>query len=125
MRPRDWLARFEARSETLAADLEALVLQESPSDDAARVSSLARWVRERLRSGGVRAETRPCARRGDALLARVGNGGGGSLILGHLDTVWATGTLREFPFQVDGDRASGPGAFDMKAGIAVAMAVLA
>jgi glutamate carboxypeptidase len=125
VRPRDWLARFEPRAEALAADLEALVLQESPSDDAARVSSLARWVRDRLRGAGVRAETRPCARRGDALLARAGNGGGGALILGHLDTVWATGTLRDFPFQVDGDRASGPGVFDMKAGIAVAMAVLA
>jgi glutamate carboxypeptidase len=124
VRARDWLARFEARGEALAADLEALVLQESPSDDPARVSSLARWIRDRLRGAGVRAETRPCAKRGDALVARAGAGNGGALILGHLDTVWATGTLRDFPFQVDGDRACGPGVFDMKAGIAVAMAVL-
>jgi glutamate carboxypeptidase len=126
VRPRDWLARFEARGEGLAADLEALVLQESPSDDAARVSAIARWVRDRLRGAGVRAETRPCGPRGDALVARVGkNGGGGALILGHLDTVWPTGTLRDFPFSVDGDHARGPGVFDMKSGVAVAMAALA
>jgi glutamate carboxypeptidase len=125
MRPRDWLARFEARGDRLATDLEALVLQESPSDDPARVSALARWVRDRLRGAGVRAETRPCAQRGDALIARTGSGSGGALILGHLDTVWSAGTLKDFPFSVEGDNARGPGVFDMKAGIAVAIAVLA
>jgi len=38
-------------------------------------------------------------------------------VIGHFDTVWPTGTLGRWPFVVDGDRASGPGAFDMKAGI--------
>ena len=126
MKPREWLARFAARGDRLTADLEALVAQESPSDDADRVSSLARWVRDRLRGGGVTAETRPCAGRGDALIASVGRGetGGGPLILGHLDTVWPAGTLADFPFRVDGDRATGPGVFDMKAGIAVTIEVL-
>src|SRR4029077_1711890 len=62
--------------------------------------------------------------RGDALVAGAGNGAGGVLILGHLDTVWARGTLDGFPYRVEGDRASGPGVFDMKAGIAVAMDVM-
>jgi len=123
--PRDWLARFQARQEALHADLESLVGLESPSDDPERVSALARWIRDRLRGAGVRAETRPCAPRGDALIARVGNGGGRTLLLGHLDTVWPAGTLRELPFAAEGGRARGPGAFDMKAGIAVAIAVLA
>jgi glutamate carboxypeptidase len=124
VRPRDWLSRFEARGDRLVADLESLVSQESPSEDAERVTALARWVRDRLRGCGVRAETRPCPPRGEALVARVGNGGRRALLLGHLDTVWSAGTLSEFPFAVDGDRVTGPGAFDMKAGIAVAIAVL-
>jgi glutamate carboxypeptidase len=124
VRPRDWLARFEARGDRLRDDLESLVRQESPSDEPERVSSLARWVRDRLRGCGVRAETRPCPPRGEALVARVGNGARGTLLLGHLDTVWSAGTLSDFPFLLDGDRASGPGAFDMKSGVAVAMAVL-
>ena len=39
------------------------------------------------------------------------------LLVGHFDTVWPLGTLARWPFSVDGGRASGPGAFDMKAGI--------
>jgi glutamate carboxypeptidase len=124
VKPRDWLSRFTARGDRFAADLESLVVQESPSADAARVSELARWVRDRLRDGGISAETRPCAGRGEALVARIGKGSGGALILGHLDTVWSVGTLGEIPFRVDGEHAYGPGVFDMKAGICVAMAAL-
>ncbi|HYY10194.1 MAG TPA: M20/M25/M40 family metallo-hydrolase, partial [Kineosporiaceae bacterium] len=39
------------------------------------------------------------------------------LLLGHLDTVWPVGTLARWPLTVDGDRATGPGVFDMKAGV--------
>lgn len=39
------------------------------------------------------------------------------LLLGHYDTVWPRGTLARWPFQVTGDRATGPGCFDMKAGL--------
>ncbi|HEX4865047.1 MAG TPA: M20 family metallopeptidase [Acidimicrobiales bacterium] len=41
----------------------------------------------------------------------------GVLLVGHFDTVWPRGTLDRWPFTVEGERASGPGAFDMKAGI--------
>src|ERR687892_1722217 len=39
------------------------------------------------------------------------------LLLCHFDTVWAPGTLAEFPFEVEDGVAHGPGTFDMKAGI--------
>jgi glutamate carboxypeptidase len=39
------------------------------------------------------------------------------LLLGHVDTVWPMGTLARWPFRVDGDSATGPGSFDMKAGV--------
>jgi glutamate carboxypeptidase len=54
----------------------------------------------------------------------VGRGRGGTLLLGHLDTVWPVGSWGADPFRVEGDLARGPGAFDMKAGIAVGIAVL-
>lgn len=38
-------------------------------------------------------------------------------VVGHLDTVWPLGTTARWPFSIDGDVATGPGAFDMKAGI--------
>ena len=117
------VSRFPA--EGLLADLEALVIRESPSDDAAAVTTLAHFIVERLRAAGVRAETRSCPPRGDAVLATVGEGDGGLLLLGHHDTVWPKGTLAEIPFGVEDGRVRGPGVFDMKAGIALAMAVLA
>jgi glutamate carboxypeptidase len=119
-----WLSAFESELPRITSDLEGLVRLESPSDDAARVSLVARWIHDRLRERGVPAELRPCPPRGDALLASVAYREGGSLLLGHLDTVWPAGTLAEMPFRLDAGRASGPGVFDMKAGIAVGMAVL-
>jgi glutamate carboxypeptidase len=119
------MLRFQAELSALLGDLEALVRLESPSHDADRVSRVAAWIRDRLHEAGVTAELRPCAPRGAALLAPVGPPEGGTLLLGHLDTVWPVGTLAERPWRVDGGRAYGPGVFDMKAGIAVGMAVLA
>ena len=119
-------ARSAPRFETapLLASLEALVVRESPSDDPEAVTALARFVAERLRAAGVRATTKPCPPRGEALLAGVGPEEGGTLLLGHHDTVWPMGTLGEIPWGTKDGRATGPGVFDMKAGIAVAMAVL-
>jgi len=119
-----WLSTFESDLPRLVRDLETLVRLESPSGDAARVSQLAAWVHDTLRERGVPAELRPCPSRGDALLASVVFREGGTLLLGHLDTVWPVGTLAEMPWRLDGGRAQGPGVFDMKAGIVVGMAVL-
>jgi len=115
-------AAFETN--LLVEDLARLVALESPSDDAVRVIALAEWIAERLRAHGVQAETRPCPPRGHAVLASVGTGRGGTLLLGHLDTVWPVGSWGAHPFRLEGDCARGPGVFDMKAGIAVGMAVL-
>jgi glutamate carboxypeptidase len=123
--PRRWLQQFEGGAARIGTDLETLVRMESPSDDAQRVSTIATWIRDRLRERGVAAELRPCPPRGEAVLASVGGRDNATLLLGHHDTVWPAGTLASFPFRVHGERATGPGVFDMKAGIAVAMAVLA
>jgi len=112
---------------TLVDDLRSLVERESPSHDAKCVSAVAEWVTARLREGGVPAERVACAGFGDAVRATLRDPGtwGGTLLVGHLDTVWPVGTLARRPFRVEDGRATGPGAFDMKAGIAVAVAVLA
>jgi len=46
------------------------------------------------------------------------------LVLGHYDTVYATGTLAKMPFRVSAGKAHGPGTFDMKAGIVQALFAL-
>jgi glutamate carboxypeptidase len=120
----DLAALFAARKERLLADLEALVVRESPSDEPTRVSQLALWIAERLSHAGLAAACLPCEGRGDALRVRLGEETGGTLLLGHLDTVWPAGTLGDLPFAAEEGLAKGPGVFDMKAGIAVAIAVL-
>ena len=111
---------------TLLDDLRSLVELESPSHDAKGVTAVAEWVTARLAQGEVRAERVACAGFGDAVRATLREPGsrGGTLLVGHLDTVWPEGTLGRRPFRVEDGRATGPGAFDMKAGIVVAVAVL-
>ena len=46
------------------------------------------------------------------------------LLLGHLDTVWPLGTLERLPWACDASRMTGPGVFDMKAGVVQAMAAI-
>jgi glutamate carboxypeptidase len=43
------------------------------------------------------------------------------LVLGHLDTVYEIGTIRKMRFRVSRGRAFGPGVFDMKAGLVIAL----
>lgn len=120
-------ALFTPRRGAMLEDLRALVERESPSDDADRVTALARFVAARAARPGVRAETVPCAGRGEAFRARVGDESAdarGTLLLGHLDTVWPAGTLAEMPFRLTDGIVTGPGVFDMKGGVATALAVL-
>lgn len=46
------------------------------------------------------------------------------LLLGHFDTVWPVGTTEGWPFSVTDGIASGPGTFDMKAGIVQAITAI-
>jgi glutamate carboxypeptidase len=43
------------------------------------------------------------------------------LVLGHIDTVYPLGTLRQMPFRVSKGKAFGPGTFDMKGGLMLAL----
>ncbi|MFI6041929.1 M20/M25/M40 family metallo-hydrolase [Nocardia sp. NPDC051321] len=46
------------------------------------------------------------------------------LVLGHFDTVWPLGTIQDWPFSITDGVATGPGTFDMKAGIIQAIAAV-
>ena len=110
----------------ILSDLEDLVSIESPSDEPERVSAAAEWVVERLAQSGIAARRIPSPPCGDAVSAGIGPDAdrGGTLLVGHLDTVWPVGTLAQRPFRVSDGFATGPGAFDMKAGIVVAIRAL-
>lgn len=97
-------------------ELEALVRVESPSADDAATEAAARLVDDLfLEHLGSRGTWLADGTRGHLLW--TGGGPTKVLLLGHVDTVWPFGTTARWPFEVTDGRASGPGAFDMKAGL--------
>jgi len=105
------------RAAMLAA-LERLVAAESPSLDKARCDACADQVATLfLERTGIPAVRHRRPDRGDHLEIRTETGPDPIVVLCHHDTVWPAGTLARLPYRVDGDRVTGPGSYDMKAGI--------
>jgi glutamate carboxypeptidase len=106
-------------------DIECLVRCESPSTDLDAVAACAEVVAKvgenRL---GVQAEQLVIEGR-THLRWRLGPGPGRVLVLGHHDTVWPLGTLGTHQFMIRDGALTGPGCFDMKAGLVIAFHAVA
>jgi len=113
--------------EPVLAFLQQLVEIESPSDDPAALRRCAQFLADQfsplasVRLLGVRRHAPHL--RAEFRLPGVRKKGQ-ILLLGHYDTVYPIGTLARMPFRLSGDRAFGPGVFDMKGGIAIALFAL-
>lgn len=110
--------------DVLVEDLRRLVEVESPSSDRGALERSAAAVSELLTE---RLGTAPVLVPGPAGPHVHWSGGGEPrvLLLGHHDTVFPLGTLAIRPFEVSEGRATGPGVFDMKAGIVQAVHAIA
>ena len=116
--------------------ISQLVLEESPSTEPEAQRGIRAILTETLSDIGLDVEHIPGRASGGHLLARSPGAargrapadgsaaGGGQLLVGHMDTVWPIGTLREMPVRVSDGRLSGPGAFDMKTGLAIGVFAL-
>ena len=107
--------------------LERLVAIESPSDDKRRCDACATEVASLFAEAtGARVVRHQRADRGDHIEARLGDQSAEAVVLlCHHDTVWPAGTIDRLPYRVDGNRITGPGSYDMKAGIVEAAFALA
>lgn len=105
--------------DALIADLRTLVECESPSADPAALARSADLV---ARLGTERLGVAP-ERLGIHLRWRLG-GPTRVLVLAHHDTVWPLGSLLTHPFGVTDGVLRGPGSFDMKTGLAMALHAL-
>lgn len=114
--------------------IEALARIESPSHDKAAVDRCGAELAQRLQEIGgtvlripsdvgdhVRAEFGGTGSAGSADAADAPDDREQVLLLGHFDTVWPIGTLERMPVVQRDGRLHGPGTFDMKAGISIAM----
>ena len=114
----DRLSRARARTPEMVDLLRAFVEIESPSTDPQGVEAMAAAAGAALSPLGLDVETLPMKGAGPVLRARW-PGERPLMLLGHLDTVWPLGTLRERAVRIEGDVFHGPGSYDMKAGIVV------
>ncbi|MBK1658577.1 M20 family metallopeptidase [Paracraurococcus ruber] len=105
-------------SDRLLAELRTWVEHETPTTDARAVNGLLDRTEAELRGVGAAIERLPgTGGFGDTLIARTPGEGAPVVVAGHLDTVWDHGVLASsMPWRVEGERAHGPGIYDMKAG---------
>lgn len=117
----DLLAWCEARRGWLRETIEAFVGLESPSTDKAAVDRCGAELSRRIEAFGGAITRLDGGARGDHVRADFAGSAHRVLLLGHIDTVWPVGQLERMPIREDAGRLHGPGVFDMKAGVGVAM----
>jgi glutamate carboxypeptidase len=114
------LSYMRSRQQEMVSLCRELVECESPSDDAAAVARFVELVSEKV-AGLASVRQFPGGRFGPHLQCEFSLPGaekeGQILALGHSDTVWPVGTLKQMPFREADGRLWGPGVLDMKAGI--------
>lgn len=113
---------------SLLHQIQRWIEMETPSNDPGAVAALARLVEADALTAGLTTQLHSPSEHVGPLLS-VSNRAAederpGILVLAHLDTVHPLGSLVRNPWRIEGDRAFGPGGFDMKAGACVALAAL-
>jgi glutamate carboxypeptidase len=128
--PRKLLRWLRSKEGGMTHLLRRLVSIESSSYDSAGVNHVVALLASEWKNRGARvARLRPAvAGRGDLLRCEIPGRPGGPkgqiLVLGHTDTVYERGTMTRMPFRVSRGRAHGPGTFDMKGGLVIALAAV-
>jgi glutamate carboxypeptidase len=114
------LEYFKQRQDRIIETIRQLVELESPSDNKAAVDRLGSMLAGRFEGLGGHAKLHRAVEVGDHLQVDFSGKRRGKplLLLGHLDTVYPLGTLKDMPYRLADGRLWGPGSFDMKSGIA-------
>lgn len=119
----EWL---RTRERSIVRLLERMVKIESPSNEKAAVDRMGALIAAEWKLRGGRVSILRNRLQGDHIRAEISlsrdKAFGQILVLGHLDTVYPLGTLRKTPFRISSGRVFGPGTFDMKGGLAIALA---
>ncbi|HKD63763.1 MAG TPA: M20 family metallopeptidase [Candidatus Acidoferrales bacterium] len=125
---RDLLREARKREGEMVRLLGRFVRCESPSHDKAAVDQFGAMAAREWRRRGAKVKILRQRLRGNHLRIEWpradGKSEGRILVLGHLDTVYPIGTIAKMPFRVKGGMAWGPGTFDMKGGLVLALAAV-
>ena len=106
--------------------LRKLVVTETPPGNSVSHRKLFAILQKELEALNYETELLPGNSSGGQLYARPANRNAGcyQMLLGHADTVWPKGTLDKMPYNRDGNVLTGPGIYDMKAGISMMIMAL-
>jgi len=113
----DALAWLDGQRPAMEELLRALVEESSATADRDGVTATVGVLEPSVAASGVATEPIPSARYGPHLAFRGPAPGPPVWLIGHSDTVFPRGTFEGF--RQEGDRAFGPGVFDMKGGLVV------
>jgi glutamate carboxypeptidase len=117
---------FSERKDAITETIRQLVEIESPSDRKPAIDQLGALLAGRFEKIGGHAKFHRAQDFGDHLQIDFSGPRSGKpvLLLGHMDTVYPLGTLATMPCRVADGRLWGPGALDMKSGIALILHAL-
>jgi glutamate carboxypeptidase len=119
------LGTASKQREAMVKLLGEFVRCESPSYDKVAVDRFGEMVTREWKRRGADIRLLKQKERGNHLRVEIepdrGRSAGQILVLGHLDTVYPLGTLQKMPFRISNGRAWGPGTFDMKGGLVLAL----
>ena len=123
---RDLLERLDGWRDEQIEFLARLVNHDSGTDDVVDVNRVGAILAERLERLGFTLRRVVNERFGDHLVGdKPGTGPKRFLFVGHYDTVFPSGTVKQRPFRVDEQgRAWGPGVYDMKGGLTAVLYAL-
>jgi glutamate carboxypeptidase len=113
----------DARLPAFLHELETMVNIDCGSYTPAGVNRIADLVADALAGLGATVERHAhepgegSRQLGDIVIGRLAGEGRRILLIGHMDTVFEAGTAASRPFRLAGNRATGPGVTDMKAGL--------
>lgn len=110
--------------ESYLKDLEEIVNIDSGSWDYEGCGRMIQWFSDRYRQAGFDVVISDEPGKHPMMEARYSteeNACIDLLLMGHLDTVFSKGTVKERPFSIEDGYAKGPGAADMKSGALLAL----
>jgi glutamate carboxypeptidase len=114
---------------TYLGNLERLVNTDCGSYTPDGVDEVGRWVAHFLANLGASIDVRPdpAGHLGDTVIATFDGAAGAPrvLLIGHMDTVFDSGTAAARPFRMEDGIAYGPGVTDMKSGLLAGLFAIA
>ncbi len=108
------------QKENINLFLKKLVLAESPSSDPKAQEAVFQLLSDKLESLDFDSIHYPGEKTGGFLFVKPKNRKKHQsiqLLIGHCDTVWPLGTINQMKLQTSDGKMSGPGVYDMKAGL--------